>query len=591
MAKYRLGISSSHNSSVALLDATGNLRFALQEERLSRIKNHWSLPEKSLQMAVDLAGGWSEISRICFGGIIHPATRSPISREMIKEALLQSVSSHSSLRQLASIGLRKLEILRNREKYITKLKSAYSDRHLQLLHEAFPASHNIPVDFINHHDAHFATACFGGPSVSGEDLLVFTYDGQGDGICGTVKVLRANGQIETLSQIEDEHSISTLYGLVTFYLGFVIFEHEYKLMGMAPYANAERSRAITNQLRDLYYFNNGAWRLKKRLRYTDLDESRFFNELQRIFKFKRFDEICAGVQFLVEDLTTYWISYWINQTGIRKIRCSGGLFLNVKANMNIMNLDCVDEIFVYPSCGDETNSIGAAYYSFYRETRKNPAPLRDLGLGRSYTNADAENAIKAFTSKHKLGWRVEQIEDIEDKVAELLSQNKVVARVEGREEFGARALGHRSILANPSTWHVVTEINRMIKKRDFWMPFACSILEEYADKYIQNPKKVCADYMIMCFPCTTNAGEITSGTHPQDNTVRAQIVKKDVTPSYHKLISAFQRRTGIGAVLNTSFNLHGFPLVGSPEDALEVFHNSGLQYLAIENFMLSKQEL
>lgn len=263
--------------------------------------------------------------------------------------------------------------------------------------------------------------------------------------------------------------------------------------------------------------------------------------------------------------------------------------MNVKANMSIMNLDCVDEIFVYPSCGDETNSIGAAYYSFYRETRKNPAPLRDLSLGRSYTNADANNAIKAFISKHKLGWRVEQIEDIEERVAELLSQNKIVARVEGREEFGTRALGHRSILANPSTWHVVTEINHMIKKRDFWMPFACSILEECADKYIQNPKKVSADYMIMCFPCTTNTGEITSGTHPQDNTVRAQIVKKDVTPSYHKLISAFQRRSGIGAVLNTSFNLHGFPLVGSPEDALEVFNNSGLEYLAIENFMLSKQ--
>ena len=178
-------------------------------------------------------------------------------------------------------------------------------------------------------------------------------------------------------------------------------------------------------------------------------------------------------------------------------------------------------------------------------------------------------------------------EDIEREVAALLAKGEVVARYKGREEFGARALGNRSILADPSRYDVVQIINKMIKCRDFWMPFACSILQEDADTYVKNPKGVFAPYMILTFD-SKKTEDIRAGSHPEDKTVRPQIVTPAHNAEYHRLISEFKKLTGRGAVLNTSFNLHGFPIVSSPDDAAEVFVKSGLRHLAVGDYLLSK---
>jgi carbamoyltransferase len=179
--------------------------------------------------------------------------------------------------------------------------------------------------------------------------------------------------------------------------------------------------------------------------------------------------------------------------------------------------------------------------------------------------------------------------DIETEVAELLSCGEVVARFKGRLEFGARALGNRSILADPSDPRIVRTINELIKNRDFWMPFACSILAESESEYIHNPKGIRSPYMMMAFDTTSRVEDIRAGTHPYDDTVRPQIVYEDWNPDYHRLIREFARRKGIGAVLNTSFNLHGAPIVGSPIAALDVFERSALRWLAIGNFLVQKE--
>jgi len=166
----------------------------------------------------------------------------------------------------------------------------------------------------------------------------------------------------------------------------------------------------------------------------------------------------------------------------------------------------------------------------------------------------------------------------------------VVARCAGRMEFGARALGNRSILANPSDHRVVGTINRMIKNRDFWMPFAPSILREREDDYVVNPKGLASPYMMLAFATNPKRrDEITAALHPHDATARAHLVDEAWNPAYHRVLREFERRTGIGAVLNTSFNLHGEPLVGSPEDAVDTFERSGLSHLALDRWMISKK--
>lgn len=596
--KFRLGISSSHNSSAALMDDRGEIVFAIQEERLSRVKNHWALPELSIAEALKRSGGWSGIEKIVAGGIVHPATRHNISRQQIELSLREVLlrpnlgQALSSPRKLLSLARRQVEIWRmqmDRDGHLRRQKVDHQNRHRRLLHEVFPETREIPLAFVAHHDAHAGSACFGGKTMLQEDLLVFSYDGQGDGLCASVRLKRKGGSIELLHEIEDENSLSTLYGFTTFLLGFVIFEHEYKLMGMAPYANQERAREITTALKSLYDQNPRGWKLRERLRLVDRDESKFFAELQRIFRFKRFDEICAGVQLLIEDFMTQWVAYWVAQTGVRNIAMAGGVFLNVKANMRVMDLDCVDDLFIFPSCGDETNCIGALYHEYFKDHGKAARPISTLGLGRSFSPAEIDSALQRHVGQPGSMCRIETPGDIESAVAELLANGQIVARFEGREEFGARALGRRSILADPSRESVVDEINHMIKKRDFWMPFACSILDVCEDEYIRNPKRIKAAHMILCFPCTENVRDIAAGTHPQDHTVRAQIVSASENPKYYKLIQAFRDKRGIGAVLNTSFNLQGYPLVGSPDDALQVFLASGLKYLALEGRLVTKE--
>ena len=586
--KYWMGINSSHNSSVAIMDESGKIIFALQEERLSRNKNHWSLPVKSIKKAIEIVHGWENIEKIIFAGIVHPATDRNISRDDIKSGILSAIGQKKSLKSFISKKKHIFEINLNQKKYLQNNIKKFKKNHINIFRKNFPEVKDNPIEFVEHHDTHFATASFGGSEAFKKDLLIFTYDGQGDGLCGTVSILRSNGVVENLHKIQDQNSLSTLYGFTTFYLGLTIFEHEYKLMGMAPYANYSRSLLIKNKLKELYECKDKGWVLKNKLRYVDIDESKFYKEIENIYKLERFDEICLGVQLLVEEFLTQWVSFWINKTGVNDIALSGGMFLNVKANLKLMELNSVNSIYIFPSCGDETNCIGALYYKYFINKNKPPKPITSMGLGQAIESENIEKEIYNYISENKLNYKVDIKENIEDEVAELLSIGEIVGRVEGKEEFGARALGNRSILANPSNWEAISKINDMIKKRDFWMPFAASILDKCYEKYVQDPKKINAEYMIMSFKCTDHIKDIIAGTHPKDKTVRPQIVRKKTNPSYYKIIDSFYKKTGIGAVLNTSLNLHGYPLASSVNNAMEVLQFSELKYLAISKYLIKK---
>ena len=265
--------------------------------------------------------------------------------------------------------------------------------------------------------------------------------------------------------------------------------------------------------------------------------------------------------------------------------------MNVKANQLIAELPEVKSIYIVPSCGDESTSFGAAFWAYqkYADVEKYPiVPLKDLYLGTEYSDREISQELKKVRYR---SLKIEKKADIEKTVAGLLAKNKIVARFKGRAEWGARALGNRSIIANPSSFNVIKEINDQIKSRDFWMPFAPSIKLERLEKYVTNPKKIKVPYMIMTLDSTDlGKKELVAAMHPYDGTLRPQAVERDWNPGYWRLIDEFEKLTGIGGVLNTSFNLHGFPIVQTPEDALYVLEHSGLKYLAIGSYLVSKHD-
>jgi carbamoyltransferase len=308
------------------------------------------------------------------------------------------------------------------------------------------------------------------------------------------------------------------------------------------------------------------------------------------FRGLRFDSISAGVQLLHEKMVVSLIRNWIKKTGISKLAVAGGCFMNVKANKLVAEMDECEDIFVMPSCGDDSCAIGAAIWSYAKAAPENSEqirPVEHLYWGPDYTDSEIKQVLNEFSPRIKF----KRCENIEKETAGLLAEHKIIGRLSGKMEWGSRALGNRSILANPSRMRNIGRLNAAIKMRDFWMPFAPSILWEKRNDYAKIPKDVNSYYMTLAYDSSSLAREhFIAALHPYDFTMRPQFVKKEHNAKYHRLISEFESISGIGGVLNTSFNLHGSPIICNPRDALETFINSALDYVTIEDYLIAKRD-
>jgi carbamoyltransferase len=310
-------------------------------------------------------------------------------------------------------------------------------------------------------------------------------------------------------------------------------------------------------------------------------------KLTKLLAEQRFDNISAATQQHYENIVTQWVQNAIDVSGIHKLACSGGMFLNVKANKLIREMESVDDVFFYPAASDEGIPVGAALEAYYRfcEREGIKAQKEVLGpiyYGMEYTNNEIESVLK------NTGWmeKAQFYDDIDHEVGERVAKGAIVARFNGKVEWGPRGLGNRSILADPRDLRVIRKINFAIKHRDFWMPFAASILDERKSDYLINARE--SPYMIEAFDTTSSAEEILAGLHPKDMTCRPQTVNF-WNPGYYNVIKTFENITGVGGLLNTSFNLHGYPLVGTPEIAIHTLQNSDLHTLAIGNWIVEKR--
>ncbi len=575
---YLLGIHDGHNASAALMK-DGEIIDAIQEERFNKIKNFGGFPENSISYILkknDL--NIDQIDRFVFGGLLSNAEGQENRERVLTKYKNNFYNKHSFFQFLK----KKLiiffpQFLLNIRKNL-KIKLLQKKRIKNLLSKGVSLK---KIDFIDHHLCHASTAAYG--SGNKKDTLVITLDSTGDFSSGSVSIFK-NHNLKKILDIHSDDSIGRLYSYVTYYLGMVPLEHEYKIMGLAPYAeNSIRSKEISKFFRDMYYFENEIsfkiskkiWSAKNLGKYILLG-----------LKQKRFDNISSGLQIFLEEFICEWVEKLVKHTNIKDLALSGGVFMNVKLNKKISELKCIDSVFVYPSCGDETNSIGALYRKYFELTAKLPKKLNSFYLGNSYKNEDIKEQYEKFKFQN-FETKICYYENIEEKIAKLIFENNIVARFKGRMEFGARSLGNRAILCNPKDISLVKEINYIIKNRDFWMPFAPSLVND--KKYLVNPKNVNMEFMMIATNFKSDFENLFIGvSHPYDSSCRPNVVNENSNYDYYKLIKYYEDLSKHSIILNTSFNLHGLPIVCEPSDAFYVLDNSGLKYLAIENYLIEK---
>ena len=571
--------------------------FSTSEERYSRIKSDSSFPRNSINDALSFSG----LKGADFDNVIICGNVISLIPSLINEYSIFSVDDQ--IRAMEEywypnlvLGKNKsfLEVFKdkiNLEQFpfnteigknfdIFKLHNPYTEedgRNVSNFFKQIIASllgiEQEKIIHMEHDWCHAAYAFYGSP-IRDDNTLIATADGWGDDLSGTLSLYsKENGQIERVKEYNHkDFQLARIYRYTTLVLKMLANEHEYKVMGLASYYNGPVIEKV-EKVFDKMLQNDG---LEFIFNKEVLD---IYDYLKNNFKNFRFDHIAAGLQSFTEKILVEWFSNAVSEYNSTSVVFSGGVSMNVKANMKISQIPKIEKFFVCGAGTDETLPIGACYH-WAEMNGIEPKPLDTLYLGSNaiYDEKDisslSQYAIKKFNS--------------EEQILEKIFENKIIAVCRGRMEMGQRALGNRSIIADPRARFNVEKINNSIKKRDFWMPFAPVILEEYQDLLIENPKKIDSPFMTITFETKDGKNKFPAAVHQADGTARAQLLKKEQNPILWSLIFKFYEKTGIPALLNTSFNLHGEPIVRTIQDALRVFDKSELEVLWLDGHIIEK---
>lgn len=569
-----LGIHIGHDSGAAIVK-DGAVLAAISEERIMKEKHYFGFPEKSIKEVLKLSNlVTSDVDVVVFG-----------SYSFFYDPTANKKTWPVRAFEIFSPYFHDPQTLRNISKFFNKLNQKKITAFLKNA-----GLEGKEVMYLDHHTSHASVAYRLSPFKYQDKVLVLTCDGVGDGASATVNIAE-DGEIKRVAESSPYDSLGFFYSAVTAHLGMKPFDHEYKLMGLAPYGRydlgVDKEKPLIDKMRSLIRLNPnnkltfesscGTWlgpRTEKRLQSLLLKE--------------RFDNIAAAAQKHLEDVLLDWTEEALRKYDIKKIATSGGTFLNVKANKLLREKFKDVEFFFNPICDDAGLPAGAALQGYYEFCKREGKKIEKSEMGPLYLGSEwnDEDIVKAI---EKSGWTkaAKRVENMEETTAHLLNDSFVVARMNGRSEFGPRALGNRTIMADGRDFSVTRKLNFMIKMRDFWMPFAPSMLSERKEDYLMEPKE--APYMIEAFDSTDRRKDMVAALHPFDNTCRPQTVTKEWNPSYHKTLKIWEDLTGAGVVLNTSFNLHGYPIVNSPEQALWTMENSYLDYLIMGNWLVKNK--
>ena len=595
-----LCVHDGHNASAALMH-NGVILGAAQEERFNRIKNYVGYPLRAVGFCLQLAHKKSLGIDIAAHTTIQNCPYLVKSKWPTKFKIRDYIGFwtnnygrkcfHEERRDADAIKY--LTWLRDAEQfsgdpehyefsflYGDAFGNRTSEQEMFLIERKRVLSQQVGVSVdsimvLDHHACHESYAYYGSP-FRDKPTAVLTLDAGGDGVNQTVSISTENGLVRLAES--STNSLGKLWKVVCVLLAMKPFDDEYKVMGLAPYAKESSVDAAMQHLDGICTVDG----LRIVGSKNRADQAELFSYLRDKWVDHRFDSICGAMQKYTEQVVCQLVRNVVRETGVSNIVISGGTSMNVKMNKAIADLDVVGNIFVCGSGGDESLSIGGCYLL----NKGHPAkPLMSLYLGTDVNNELDSFDFGVLANEFEVRYDVTF-----EEIAARLRQGEIIGVVRGCAEFGARALGNRSILADPSHGDSVKKINEAIKNRDFWMPFALSILEEHSDEILVNPKGLLSLHMSLLFEAKQQGYEkIKAGSHPYDMTIRPQFVSKNYAPQYYQLISEFYAQTGIPALLNTSFNLHREPIVNGIEDAVRTFRNSGLDGLWVaDKVYLSK---
>jgi len=591
-----LGLSAFYHDSAAALVVDGTLVAAAQEERFTRKKHDARFPEHAVAYCLDHAGlKLQDIDHVAF-----------YDKPFLKfERLLETYLA------FAPRGFRSFSMaipLWLREKLFQK--TLLRD---ELKKHAPDFDWQNKLLFGEHHQSHAASAFFPSPF---EEAAVLTMDGVGE--WATTSLAHGKGHdLQMLRELHFPHSIGLLYSAFTYYTGFKVNSGEYKVMGLAPYGEPRFLKTILDNLVDLK--EDGTFRLDQSyfdyctgLRMTNARFDALFGGPARTpekLLTQREMDLAASVQAVTEEIVLRLARSVRKETGLKNLCLAGGVALNCVANGKIHREGIFDQIWVQPAAGDAGGAVGsafAAYHGFHRQPRKLNGTLDGMAgsyLGPNYDDDAASRLKAAGAVVHELSY-----EQLIERTAQALADQKAVGWMHGRMEFGPRALGGRSILGDARSPSMQKMLNLKVKYRESFRPFAPAVLREDVGQYFEFEAD--SPYMLMVAPVRRERrramtaeeqalfgidklnvprSDIPAVTHV-DYSARIQTVHRETNAAYHDLIARFRDKTGCAVIVNTSFNVRGEPIVCTPEDAFRCFMGSEIEVLVVGNCLLLKEE-
>lgn len=583
-----LGISfETHESSVALLD-DGRILFAAAEERYSRIKMDGSGPIRALQAGLRHTGLCpSDIDIVAISGFAPPKNWYMYARHVIVQ------KAFTSGRDLRSVQFRlgnRDVVLRGPAGVLANLALCTGAPQVLLLYllrririarslRGFKGS----VTHISHHDCHVASACF---TAGFDECLSVVVEGS-DWHHSFVMDEYAEGSFRAVAKTRWPHSPGSFYELATTLLGFNYLRHAGKVTGLAAHGNPH---VAYEKVAPLMRAEGLEIRVSP-LIYTLREEYLLSGKIPAYFAEYAHADIAAAFQRRLEDVVVETVSAALQKIKHTCVVLAGGVTSNVVLNERVNGINGVEKIFVHPAMTDAGQALGAALYAHNRELRKSgqharPMRLRDVYLGSEYDDHEIRAALE------EAGVKYVKVDDMEVEVARLLADKQVVARFNGRMEYGPRALGNRSILAHAGDPEVNDWLNKRLQRTEF-MPFAPSVLADESERYFPQVKGAehAAEFMTLTFRCSDEMKARCPGVVHVDGTARPHFVVDEKNPSYGKILREYFKRTGVAVILNTSFNMHEEPIVSSPADAVRAFQAAGIDYLAIGNYLVARDGL
>lgn len=557
--EYR--ISQGHDSA-AVLVVDGEIVAAAAEERFSRKKHTGDFPIGAIRYCLETAG----LNPADVDELSHGFDHSPY-----KAAFRLDPTSAEQYKEVFS-----------REKLLSQV-----NQHLP----GFPSD---KVHQVNHHLSHAASAYY----TSGwDECLVVILDGMGEVHAVTVYHAHDN-KIDKLAEINAQDSIGILYSTLTLHLGFDFNSDEYKIMGLAPYGNPARYHHFFEQAVEL--LDNGLIKIPLlRLNNERLDREtygatrRYLDQHLIPARVPDSDtnddhrDVAAALQECLDKVMLHICGHFGRKTGLRKLAMAGGVALNCTANGRLLQSGLFDDIYVQPAAGDDGSALGAALWSASRnggvKNVRMPVPF----LGPEHSEAEINKALADAGNRIEVA-RFPSLEQTCAEAAQLIKAGRVLGWYRGRMEFGPRALGHRSILADPGRPEMRDRINAMVKMREAFRPFAPAVSLEQAQDWFDLPKGLELPYMIMTADVRPEHRAALPAITHVNGSARVQTINKKDNPEFHALVQAVGKVTGREMVLNTSFNVKGQPIVNTPREAIDTFLGTGIEFLFLENMLVCR---